>query len=85
MGCVERISAITKLAIEAYRRVARAERRLEELKRELEGWLSLVPEVELQVYAVETQRIQREEDEKLAIFLRRVERKRTLNTSFGNL
>jgi len=83
MGCVERISPITRLAIEAYRRVARAERRLEELKRELEGWLSLVPEAELQAYAVETQRIQREEDEKLAVFLRRVERKKALNTPLG--
>jgi len=63
--------------------VARAERRLEELKRELEGWLSLVPEEELQVYTIVTQRLQREEDEKLVVVLRRLERRKSLNTPLG--
>ncbi len=67
-----KVSAYTRLAIQTYRQIARLQRKLEELEVELRGWLSKVPEDELDYYVEKTEEIQAKEDEKLANFMRRV-------------
>jgi len=67
-----KVSPHTRLAIQTYRKKARLERKLEELEVELRGWLSKVPEDELDYYVEKTEEIQAKEDEKLANFMRRL-------------
>ncbi|RLI46675.1 hypothetical protein DRO69_02500 [Candidatus Bathyarchaeota archaeon] len=66
------MSAYTRLAIQTFRKIARLERKLEELEVELRGWLSKVPDDELDYYVEKTEEIRAKEDEKLANFMRRV-------------
>jgi len=66
------VSAYTRLAIQTFRKIARLERKLEELEVELRGWLSKVPDDELDYYVEKTEEIRAKEDEKLANFMRRV-------------
>ena len=71
----KRVSAFTRLAIQTYRKIARYERKIEELEVELRGWLSRVPDEELDYYVQKTEEIQAEEEAKLSNFLRRVEKR----------
>jgi len=60
-----------KLAIRAYRNMARYKRKAEEAELELKMWLERVSDEDLSVYISETDKIQRIEDEKLEAFIRR--------------
>lgn len=69
------ISAITSLALDKFRKLAKTERRAEELDSELKDLLIFVPEEDLSEYIRRTERIRKEEDEKLETFLRRREKR----------
>jgi len=68
----KKISPYTRLAIQTYGKIARLQRKIEQLEVELRGWLSKVPDGELDYYSEKTEEIQSKEDEKLANFMRRV-------------
>jgi len=71
----KRISAYTKLAIQTYRKRARMERRLQEIEVEHRNWLVKVPEEDMDYYVQTTDEIQKREDAKLEVFMRRLGKK----------
>lgn len=67
---LSKVSGITRLAIQAYRKMARAKRRAQELEVELNNWLAQVPDEEVNFYVERTIAIDKQEDAKLKTFLR---------------
>jgi len=70
-----KISPYTRLAIHTYLAIARMQVRLEKLRAELNFWVSRIPEEEVSYYLQKTNEIQREQDEKLENFMRRLGKK----------
>jgi len=69
---MSKISGATRLAIQTYERLARAERRVEELEAELRELIRLIPDEELGQYIRETDKIQKKQDARLEVYLRRM-------------
>jgi len=73
--CKIRVSPYTKLAIQMFQKRVRVERKLEQTTIELNGWVSKIPDGDMDYYIEKTEAIQKLEDEKLEKFMRRVGKK----------
>ncbi len=59
-----KVSPVTWLAITGFKKVLQAEKRVEKLEEELQGWLTQVPDEEVEVYAEITEEIRKREERK---------------------
>ena len=73
---MSKVSPFTRLAIQTFQKRARVERRLGQTTVELNGWVSKIPDEDMDYYIEKTEAIQKLEDVKLEKFLRRVGKKR---------
>ena len=73
--CKIRVSPYTKLAIQMFQKRVRVERKLEQTTIELNGWVSKIPDGDMDYYIEKTEAIQKLEYEKLEKFMRRVGKK----------
>jgi len=65
------VSGLTRLAIQTFKKKARLERRIEELRLELEAYVTKIPEEDMPYYVDVTDRILEEEGQKLETYVRR--------------
>lgn len=66
-----RLSGVTRRAIQIFEKTAKTERKLSELKVELEDITTMIPEADMPVYIEKTQKITDREEERLQTFLKR--------------
>jgi hypothetical protein len=71
-----KVSGVTRLAILAYEKVAKLERRVEEEKMKRNSWVSVIPDKDMEYYIKKTNEIQLREEEKLEKFVSKYKRRR---------
>jgi len=73
---MDKLNPVTRLAIDTYRKLMNAEVRVEKLRMELEKYVVLIPEEDMEEYARITRELEEKKEKKLEVLHSREERRR---------